>query len=330
MTISASKIHLASIALVALSCCSVVIADDAATPDGNGASRILLRKALPRGLSVEVNNLGPYRYIMVHFRELAGDFANEDNSLGDWSIQIPELIGNSDGFIFGFDSNRRWEPVPGEPDAIHYENESRPIGPDDPVAFAGQRDMINRQGRLRYRAKVSVTDNKMDIEMAITNLDDKPTSIFTDICNRFHGRGNVWDWQDRTFVKVGDAWILARRLFQGDGFPAGVRWFVQARLPSREYMHEFRRGGADDAATQIMTSPYICQPLQNGRQTIIYGSPQGSMVFFNLTNPCFHSDAWTAGVGPGETIVQKTTLRVYHLPVPEAISQFEREMAAEG
>ena len=320
--------HLVVLILVCFSYCPATASDGKATSTEDDSSRILLRKALPQGLSVEINTLGPYRYIMVHFRELAGDYTNDDPSLGDWSIQIPELIGNSDGFIFGFDPNRRWEPVPGEPNAIHYENESHPIGPDDFVAFAGQREMINRQGRMKYHAKVTVSGGKMDIEMSITNLEDKPTAIFTDICNRFFGRGNVWDWQDRTLVKVEDEWILAKRLFQGDGFLPGVRYFVKSRLPSPKYMLEFVRGSANNPQTQIMTSPYICQPLQSQRHTIIYGSPQGSMVFFNPTNPCFHSDAWTADVGPGETIVQKTTLRVYALPPKEAIRQFEREMDA--
>ncbi len=300
---------------------------DGAESTPRDPTRILFRKALPQGLSVEINTLGPYRYIQVNFRELAGDFANSDPGLGGWSIQIPELIGNSDGFIFGFDPDKRWEPVPGEPNAIHYENESHPIGPNAPVAFAGQKEMINRQGRMKYRAKVTVKGTKLAIEMAITNLEEKPTSVFTDICNRFYGRGNVWDWQDRTYVKVQDKWILARRLLVGDGFPAGNRWFVQANLPNSQYMHEFRRGSANDPTTQIMASPYICQPLQDGLHTIIYGSPQGSMVFFNPTNPCFHSDAWTADVGPGQTVVQKTVLQVYRLPVLAAIREFERELA---
>ena len=56
--------------------------------------RILLRKALPQGLSVELNTLGPYRYIQVNFRARGGDYTNDDTSLGGWAIQIPELIGN--------------------------------------------------------------------------------------------------------------------------------------------------------------------------------------------------------------------------------------------
>ena len=98
---------------------------------------------------METNTLGPYRYIQVNFRELAGDFANSEPSLDGWSIQIPELIGNSDGFIFGFDPHKRWEPVPGEPNAIHYENESVPIGPNDPVAFAGQKCSSFPPGRIQ-------------------------------------------------------------------------------------------------------------------------------------------------------------------------------------
>ena len=164
---------------------------DGAESTPRDPTRILFRKALPQGLSVEINTLGPYRYIQVNFRELAGDFANSDPGLGGWSIQIPELIGNSDGFIFGFDPDKRWEPVPGEPNAIHYENESHPIGPNAPVAFAGQKEMINRQGRMKYRAKVTVKGTKLAIEMAITNLEEKPTSVFTDICNRFYGRGHL-------------------------------------------------------------------------------------------------------------------------------------------
>ena len=134
---------------------------------------------------------------------------NRDSSLGTWAIQIPELIGTSEGFIFGFDPDRRWEPVPGRPNVIQYENESHPIGPDVAVAFAGQKKMINRNGRLKYRARVTVKGHRLEIELAITNLSNKPTSIFTDICNRFHGRGNIWGWQNRTRVKVADEWILA-------------------------------------------------------------------------------------------------------------------------
>ena len=72
-------------ALVVLLCCLVTAADDAAKSTSNDTGRILFRKALPQGLSVETNTLGPYRYVLVHFRELAGDFANRDSSLGDWS-----------------------------------------------------------------------------------------------------------------------------------------------------------------------------------------------------------------------------------------------------
>ena len=159
--------------------------------------RVLLRKALPQGLSVELNTLGPYRYVQVNFRARAGDYTNDDPSLGGWAIQIPELIGNLDGFIFGFDPNRRWLPVPDEPNAIYYENESHPILPDEPVAFAGLREMINRDGRMKYRAQVRVATDRVDIEMALTNLENKPTSFFVDICNRFFGRGNVWGWPER-------------------------------------------------------------------------------------------------------------------------------------
>ena len=291
--------------------------------------RILFRRALPQGLSVEINTLGPYRYIEVHFRERGGDFANRDSSLGTWAIQIPELIGTSDGFIFGFDPDRRWEPVPGQPNVIQYENESHPIGPDVAVAFAGQEKMINRNGRLKYRARVTVKGHRLEIEMAITNLANKPTSVFTDICNRFHGRGNIWGWQNRTRVKVADEWILAKHLFQGDGFPASVRWFVRPRLPSADYMHEFRPGSANDPRTQIITSPYICMPLEDGIHTMLYGSPQGSMVFFNPDNPCVHSDAWSPDVAPGDTVVQKTVLSVYRAQMAPAIDQFERERKAE-
>jgi len=306
---------------------SLIAAEDPATLGSGDSARILFRKALPQGLSVEINNLGPYRYIQVHFREKAGDFANDDPTLGDWSLLIPELIGNSDGFVFGLDSRNHWAPVLGKPNAIFHENESVPIGPSDPVAFAGLREMINRRGRLKYRAEVTVTSDKLDIELAITNLEEKPTSFYTDICNRFHGRGNVWGWEDRTFVNVANKWILARRLISGDGFPAGTRWFVKGHLPSPSYMHEFRRGSHNEPSSHIMSSPYICMPLQDERFTVIYGSPQGSMIFFNPTNPCTHSDAWTADVAPGETIVQKTVLRVYQLPMKAAIAKFEDEMA---
>ena len=290
--------------------------------------RILLRKALPQGLSVELNTLGPYRYIQVNFRARGGDYTNDDTSLGGWAIQIPELIGNSGGFIFGFDPDRRWLPVPDEPNSIYYENESHPIRPDDPVAFAGLAEMINRDGRMKYRAKVSVASDRVDIEMALTNLETKPTSFFTDICNRFYGRGNVWGWPARTYVKVRGNWILPRRLFSGEFGPKGVRWFVKTRPPGLKYQHEFIRNSTNNPAFQIMDSPYICMPLQDGIHTIMYGSPQGSMVLFNPDNPCAHSDAWTADVAPGQTVVQRTSLRVYRLPREDAIARFERELAA--
>jgi len=240
------------------------------------------------------------------------------------------LIGNSDGFIFGFDPDKHWATVPGKPNAIFHKNESRPIGPEDPVAFAGLREMINRQGRLKYRAEVSVTSNRLDIDLAITNLEQRPTSFYTDICNRFHGRGNVWGWKGRTFVQVADEWILARRLIAGDGFPTGTRWFVKSHLPAANYMHEFRRGSPGDPSSHIMTSPFVCMPLQDQRFTVIYGSPQGSMIFFNPANPCTHSDAWTEEVAPGETIVQKTVLCIYELPMQAAIAQFEKDLSVES
>ena len=306
--------------------CPLAKGEDSRISSGGGESRILVRQALPQGLSVELNTLGPYRYIQVNFREQSGDYANNDPSLGNWAIQIPELIGNSEGFIFGFDPDRRWLPVPGQPNAIYYENESKPIGPDEPVAFAGQREMINREGRLKYRATVIVDSDRVDIEMAITNLENKTTSIFTDICNRYYGRGNVWGWSERTYVKVRGEWILPRRLFAGEFGPKGVRWFVRTHPPGPNYQHEFVRNSVGNPAIHIMDSPYICMPLQNGTHTVMYGSPQGSMVFFNPDSPCTHSDAWTSNVAPGQTITQLTSLRVYPMPKDKAIEKFEREM----
>ncbi len=319
--------HVLLLILVISGCSTLSLADDRDNRSSSpNESRVLLRKALPQGLSVELNTLGPYRYIQVNFRARAGDYTNDDPSLGAWAIQIPELIGNSDGFIFGFNPNHRWLPVPDKPNSIYYENESHPISPDEPVAFAGLPEMINRDGRMKYRAQVSVDSDRVDIELALTNLEDKATSFFVDICNRFYGRGNVWGWSERTYVKVRGEWILPRRLFAGEFGPRSVRWFVKARPPGPNYQHEFFRNSANNPAMQIMESPYICMPLQNGLHTIMYGSPQGSMVFFNPDNPCTHSDAWTPDVAPGQTVVQRTSLRVYRLPRNAAIKQFEQEM----
>ena len=331
------RLNIAALPHLAVSFCTLIVCWSSAftqadepnpRPATTNPPRVLLRKALPQGLSVELNTLGPYRYIQVNFRARGSDYSNDDPSLGGWAIQIPELIGNSDGFIFGFDPNRRWLPVPDEPDSIYYENESHPIAPDETVAFAGLPEMINRDGRMKYRAQVRVTADRVDIEMAITNLENKPTSFFVDICNRFYGRGNIWGWPARTYVKVQGNWILPQRLFTGEFGPKGVRWFVKKRPPGLNYQHEFIRNSADNPTFQIMDSPYICMPLQNGMHTMMYGSPQGSMVFFNPDNPCIHSDAWTADVAPKQTVVQRTSLRVYRLPRDAAIAQFERELTA--
>ena len=93
-------------------------------------------------------------------------------------------------------------------------------------------------------------------------------------------------------------------------------------------MHKCRRNSADDPRTQIITSPYIRMPLEDQVDTVIYGSPRGSMIFFNSDNPCMHSDAYTPQAAPGETILQRTVLHMYNLPPRGVIREFEQEMPA--
>ena len=85
--------------LLALSA-SMSVAEDGAKDNRDGAKdtvqskpeprrRILFRRALPQGLSVEINTLGPYRYIEVHFRERGGDFANRDSPVSYTHLTLP-------------------------------------------------------------------------------------------------------------------------------------------------------------------------------------------------------------------------------------------------
>ena len=311
------------------------LADDQslATPEpsrqaADKGGRIMCRDTLPEGFSIETNVLSNFTSILVHHRPLGAGVPLRDPILADWSISIPEMIGTSKGFIFGFKMPGHWEAVPGPADAIQYYARSEPLTiPNNLVPFAGPDNMIDRNGVASYLAKIIVKEQGLDIELAIKNLSDQPTDFFSHICNRFHGRGLQWGWRGRTYAKVGDEWILADKLLSGkDGYPKGTCWFVKNNLPT-PYLEMF--GGAD-VRKQIITSPYIVMQMEETTYTTIYGSPQGGMIFINADNPCMHSDAWSKDIPAGGTCVQKTFLRVYGLGVQAAVAEFEKEMKTMG
>ena len=307
------------------------------TSNGQEPARILFRDRLPEGLSLETNVLSGPQHVLVHYRPSGWSRPdlwvgrNRDNVLADWSLAITEMIGTSKGFIFSFRSPEGWERVPGETNAIQYESQSEPRTKlRSEFQFAGPDDLIDWDSLVHYRAGVSVKENVLEIELAITNLSDEPTSLFTHLCNRFHGRGLFWGWRGRTYLKVGEEWVLADKLLLGKGYPAGTHWFLESNLPGPRFMEMYRSGSSTNSQARILTSPFIVMQMEDMLHTAIYGSPQAGMIFVNPTNPCLHSDALTQNVPPKGTAVQKTFLAVYKLPLHAAIAEFEKQMKTQG
>ena len=203
-----------------------------------------------------------------------------------WSLSVPEMIGTSDGFVFGFDVPERWQPAGGGGDSVEYAAESRPLGPDfDRACFAGPDHLIDRDGLVRYRAEIGVGSDLVEIALHITNLSATATTFFSHVCCRFHGRGLVWGWREQTLVSVEGRWIPADRLLRGDGYPPARHWFLPGNCPGRAFMEMFRPGSPDDERTQVITSPWIAMPMQDTRYTTIYGSPQAGMLFVKPGQP---------------------------------------------
>lgn len=296
--------------------------------------RVVHREPVAEGFSVETGVLSSTQNVQVNFRprgwyrrdEWFG--RNRDSALGMWSLAVPEMIGTSEGFVFGFEVPDRWQPAGGGGDAVEYTAESRPLGPDfDRACFAGPDHLIDRDGLVRYRAEIVVGFDLIEVSLHITNLSAAATTFFSHFCCRFHGRGLVWGWRDRALVNVEGDWIPADRLLRGDGYPPARHWFLQGNHPGRAFMEMFRRGSPDDPRTQVITAPWIAMPMQDTRYTTIYGSPQAGMLFVNPDNPCLHSDAVSRSVAPGATAVQRTCLAAFELPLDEALVELDSRIA---
>ena len=133
--------------------------------------RVIHREPVTEGFSVETGVLSSTQNIQVNFRppgwyrrdEWFG--RNRDSALGMWSLSVPEMIGTSDGFVFGFEVPERWQPAGGG-DAVEYVAESHPLGPDfDRACFAGPDHLIDRDGLVRYRAEIAVGFDLVEIAL---------------------------------------------------------------------------------------------------------------------------------------------------------------------
>ena len=268
----------------------------------DGAERIVFRGPLPEGFRVETGVLSSLQNLQVHYRPAnwaRGEHwfgRNRDSSLGAWSLAVPEMIGTADGFVFGFDLPARWQRAPGQ--AIHYHAESRPLTPAfDRACFAGPDHLIDRTALVGYDARIRVEPHLLEIQLAITNLGPATTSFFTHLCNRFHDRGLVWGWRDRTYVQVENEWRLAAALLAGDGYPAGRHWFLRPNLLGDRFREMFRPDAAHDPRSRVITSPYLVMQMEDPRHTTIYGSPlplgQGKV------HPVDRAHHPVAGVEPG-------------------------------
>ena len=216
-----------------------------------------------------------------------------------------------------------WKPSADRSDTIYHEYEQRPPLTVTDIG-ATPEEMMDRQAHLYYKASVTVAENVLDVELAITNRSDQPTSLFTHLCNRFMGRGYVWGWRERTYIQVAGRWATPPAATAQTG-----KWFVQSNLPSHRIMEYFRSGSAQDSEARV-TSPLLCMVSQNHQYALVCGSPLGSMVFVNPDNPCLHSDPHTPFVESGGTAIQTWSMRIYELPYRDAISRFEDEMLVAG
>jgi hypothetical protein len=297
-----------------------------------GTDRTLLRENQPVGFLLEANVLdNPFNVQVYHRPEGKPLYA----CLGEWSLLIPENIVTGRGVCLPNSPDDRlgamgilpegsrliWQPVPGLTNAIYHEYHQEPPLTVTDIG-ATPEEMVDRRAHLHYRAQVTVSENVLDVELAITNLSDEPTSFFSHLCSRFMGRGYVWGWQQRTYVQIAGEWVTPSISRSG-------KWFVEQNLPSRRIMEYFREGSAENQKARV-TSPVICMQSENGQYAAVCGSPQGSMVFINAGNLCLHSDPNTPCVEPETTATQKWSMRVYELPYREAIARFESEVTGGG
>ena len=280
-------------------------------------SRIFPR-TLPDGFSVELNTLQNALAVLVRHRP---DEYPLYPSMGEWGLTIPEMIATSKGFCLGGKGieARKWMSVPEKPNTIQYKYRQEP--PVELSGFGGSEAQIDKDAHLEYTATLTVDENTVDVEVAITNLSDEPMSAFTHLCNRFTGRGYSWGWRDRTYIQIDGKWIVV---------PPGItpstgKWFLENNLPDSWLMEFFRKGSSVDPNARV-TSPLVCMVSEDRRYTMVCGSPQGSMVFINPDNPCLHSEPYTPVIEPRETVIQKWSMRVYKLPLEEAVVRFESEV----
>ena len=271
---------------------------------------------LPEGFSIQLNVLESPSNILVRHRP------DEDPLypvMGEWGLLIPEMIATSKGAALGTGCwQADWKPVPGEANAIRYKYRQ-----DQPVetSWGGGKAPIDKNAHFEYTTTVTVGENTIDVEMAITNLSDEPMSAFTHLCNRFVGRGYLWGWQDRTYIQIDNKWIIV----PSEITPATGKWFLENNLPD-SWIMEFMREGSTTDPTARVTSPLMCMASENRKYTMVCGSPQGSMVFVNPDNPCLHSEPYTPVIKPQETAIQNWSMRIYELPHEKAIARFENEV----
>ena len=288
--------------------------------DNSASARIVYRESFPLGFSVETNALDSTSVLLVHHRTGEGkSYAN----MGDWSIGIPEMIATGKGYRLTADSSKsEWAPVPGEANALqHYLDESRPLVGRSEDLWCGPEETLDRSSHLRYRARVAVEKDAIDMEVVLTNMSDEPTSFLTLVCNRFTGRGYMWGWRERTYIQLADEWVTVPDI----GRSMNGKWFLKSNLPEPWLMECERKGSSADPSATMLTSPYICMESEDRRYTMIYGSAEGALVFINPENPCIHSHPYTARVDPGKSATQTTVMRVYQLPLREAIRRFEED-----
>jgi len=283
----------------------------------SGTSRIFPR-TLPDGFSVELGVLESPSNILVRHRPTEYPLYPV---MGEWGLLIPEMIVTSKGAALGKGCwQGDWKPVPGQPNAIRYKY----IQDKSVETHWGQpKAPIDKDAHFEYTATVTVSENAVDVEMAITNLSDEPMSAFTHLCNRITGRGYAWGWQKRSYIQIDGKWVT---IPDGITFDTG-KWFLESNLPD-SWLMEFFREGSSIYPNARVTSPLIGMVAEDSRYTMVCGSPQGSMVFINTGNVCVHSEPYTPVIKPQETAIQNWSMRIYKLGFEEAIARFESEVCA--
>lgn len=281
----------------------------------SGTSRIFPR-TLPDGFSVELGVLESPSNILVRHRPTEYPLYPV---MGEWGLLIPEMIATSKGAALGKGCwQADWESVPGQPNSIRYKYRQ-----DQPVetSWGGGKAPIDKEAHLEYTATVTVGENIVDVEIAITNLSNETMSAFTHLCNRFIGRGYLWGWRGRSYIQIDDKWTTVPSGIT----PATGKWFLESNLPDSWIMEFMREGSSTDSNARV-TSPLVCMASENRQYTMVCGSPQGSMVFVNPDNPCLHSEPYTPVIKPQETAIQNWSMRIYKLPFEKAIARFESEV----